>query len=85
MRPFVSDEINKKISEGVYFIEWYYDEIDRPEEILFWINYSYGILDLEFLGISQNSQMNKNILYFNFDPNTGLNIEKHSYKLSEKL
>ena len=82
MKPFVSDEINKKIPPGVYFIEWHYNFIGAPEEILFWICYQ-GNVKLDFLGISNISQMNYN--YFNFISNEGLILQKNSYKLSEKL
>lgn len=86
MKPFVSNDTNKKIPIGMYFIEWHYDEVDAPEEILFWI-YFQGKVELEFLGISQCSQIQhyNNYLQFSFDSNNGLNIEKHNYKLSEKL
>lgn len=87
MKPFVNDEINKKIPKGKYFIEWHYNNVDAPEEILFWICFQ-GNVELEYLGISQTSKIqhyNNNNLYFSFESIAGLNIEKHNYKLSEKL
>lgn len=85
MRPNVSEDIKKNIPAGIYFIEWNYLNFEAPEEILFWICYQ-GDVELEFLGISQYSQINiGNTSQFNFISNEGLIKQKYSYKLSEKL
>ena len=82
MSPFVSNDINKKLPVGEYFIEWHYYDLFPPEEILFWICYQ-GDVELEFKGISQYTQIFQH--NYNFISNEGLIQQKSSYKLSEKL
>ena len=57
-------------------------ENNPPNEILFWICVQ-GKIQINFLGMSDQTQINKEVFYFN--GNKGLNIKKYSYKLEEKL
>ena len=86
MRPYVSEEINKKIPPGVYFIEWKYTKNEEPEEILFWICYK-GNIELDYLGMYNFSQVDNynDDSEFYFCSNEGLIMKKEAYKFSEKL
>ena len=87
------DSINignyNRVSRGRYFVEWKYDDnvgnvIIPPKEILFWI-YFEGKIDVNFLGMSENSQIEKYFYGLNFKTNNGMKFEKKIYRISEKL
>ena len=91
MKPFVSNDKVKLIPIGTYFIEWNYPEnvintneqIIPPNEILFWICFC-GNVKLEYMGMSDNSQINNNYNYI-FKEENGLKRTFQTYKISEKL
>lgn len=85
IKPFDADEIKKIIKNvpaGIYYIEWRYTNNDPPKEILFCLCYQ-GKIKLDFVGMSEQSQINN--YSYNFNSRTGLFYKKNSYKLSEKL
>ena len=82
MKPFVNNDVNKNVPKGTYLVEWKYNENNPPNEILFWICVQ-GKIQINFLGMSDQPQINKED--FDFNNNEGLNIKKYSYNLSEKL
>lgn len=77
-----------KIPKGEYLIQWKYDDniiVTIPDEILFW-TYFEGKIDINFLGMSQDSQIwKRNFSGFNFNSNEGMNFQKREYELSKKL
>lgn len=91
MKPFVSNDKVKLIPIGTYFIEWNYPEnvintneqIIPPNEILFWICFC-GNVKLEYMGMSDNSQINNNYNYI-FKEENRLERTFQTYKISEKL
>ena len=78
----LNENIIKKLPKGKYLIEWHYTSNHVPEEILFWVHY-IGNIELDFKGMSQQSQIRNNFHCFN--SNEVLIKEKNNYKLSEKL
>ena len=82
MKPFINNDVIKNVPKGNYLIEWKYNENSPPNEILFWICVQ-GKINVNFLGMSEQPQINKE--HFDFNSNEGMNIKKTEYKLSEKL